>query len=140
MKEIAENGSIIQELEVKSCEKGETKSKLEIIKVKKQLIEKNTTQKEYHSISENIIKKGVESKIAYNKIAYNMSSKEQESSSQVKQIYDEFIQENDYHIKIKNQRQLKTEQLQQIKNPDVDTETKYKKFEDQKKNLIVRVI
>ena len=69
-----------------------------------------------------------------------MSSKEQESSSQVKQIYDEFIQENDYHIKIKNQRQLKTEQLQQIKNPDVDTETKYKKFEDQKKNLIVRVI
>ena len=40
MKGVAENGQIIQELEVKSCEKGETKSKVEIIEVKKQLIEK----------------------------------------------------------------------------------------------------
>ena len=39
-----------------------------------------------------------------------MSSNKQESSSQVKQIYDELIQEYDYHIKIRNQRQLKTEQ------------------------------
>ena len=44
MKGIAENGQIIQELEVKSCKKGETKSKLEIIEVKKQLIEKNNTK------------------------------------------------------------------------------------------------
>ena len=44
MKGIAENGQIIQELEVKSYEKGETKSKLEIIEVKKQLIEKNNTK------------------------------------------------------------------------------------------------
>ena len=59
-----------------------------------------------------------------------MSLKEQESSSQVKQIYDKLIQENDYYTKIKNQRQLKTEQSQQIKIPNVDTETKSKKVED----------
>ena len=94
-------------------------------------MEKTITQKEYHSISENIIKKGVESKITCNKIAYNMSLKEQESSSQVKQIYDKLIQENDYYTKIKNQRQLKTEQSQQIERPDVDTETKSNKVEDQ---------
>ena len=103
IKGVVENEEIIQELEVKSCEKGKTESEVEIIEVK-QLVEKTTTQKEYHSISENIIKKGLETK-----------SKEQESSSQVKQIYDELIQENDYHTKIKNQRQLKTEQSQQIK-------------------------
>ena len=59
-----------------------------------------------------------------------MSLKEQESSSQVKQIYDKLIQENDYYTKIKNQRQLKTEQSQQIKIPDVDIETKSDKVED----------
>ena len=83
IKGVVENEEIIQELEVKSCEKGKTESEVEIIEVK-QLVEKTTTQKEYHSISENIIKKGLETK-----------SKEQESSSQVKQIYDELIQGND---------------------------------------------
>ena len=92
MKGVVENEEIIQELEVKSCEKGKTESEVEIIEVK-QLVEKTTTQKEYHSISENIIKKGLETK-----------SKEQESSSQVKQIYDELIQENDYHTKFRNQK------------------------------------
>ena len=53
----------------------------------------------------------------------------------MKQIYDELIQENDYHTKIKNQRQLKTEQSQQIKIADVDTETKSKKNEDQNKKF-----
>ena len=135
MKEVVENGEIIQELEVKSCEKGKTESKIEAIEVKKQLVGKTTRQKEYHNISENIIKKGVESKITCNKIAYNLSSKEQESSSQVKQIYDELIQENDCHTKIRNQRQLKTEQSQQRKIPDVDTVTKSKKVEDQNKKF-----
>ena len=83
IKGVVENEEIIQELEVKSCEKGKTESEVEIIEVK-QLVEKTTTQKYYHSISENIIKKGLETK-----------SKEQESSSQVKQIYDELIQGND---------------------------------------------
>ena len=87
IKGVVENEEIIQELEVKSCEKGKTESEVEITEVK-QLVEKTTTQKYYHSISENIIKKGLETK-----------SKEQESSSQVKQIYDELIQENDYHTK-----------------------------------------
>ena len=123
MKGLVENGEIIQELEVKSCEKGKTESEVEIIEVK-QLVEKTTTQKEYHSISENIIKKGLETK-----------SKEQESSSQVKQIYDELIQENDYHTKISSQRQLKTEKSQQIKISDVDTETKRKKVEHQNKKF-----
>ena len=131
IKGVVENEEIIQELEVKSCEKGKTESEVEIMEVKKQLVEKTTTQKEYHSISENIIRKAVERKITCNKNAYNMISKEQESSLQVKQIYDELIQENDYHTKIKNQRQLKTEQSQQIKIPNVDTETKSKKVEDQ---------
>ena len=49
----------------------------------------------------------------------------------MKQIYDELIQENDYHTKIKNQ----TEQSQQIKIADVDTETKSKKNEDQNKKF-----
>ena len=53
----------------------------------------------------------------------------------MKQIYDELIQENDYHTIIKNQRQLKTEQSQQIKIADVDTETKSKKNEDQNKKF-----
>ena len=41
----------IEELEVQSCEKGKTESKVEIIKVK-QLVEKTTTQKEYQNIGE----------------------------------------------------------------------------------------
>ena len=135
MKGVVENGEIIQELEVKSCEKGKTESKVEAIEVKKQLVGKTTRQKEYHNISEKKKKKGVESKITCNKIAYNLSSKEQESSSQVKQIYDELIQENDCHTKIRNQRQLKTEQSQQRKIPDVDTVTKSKKIEDQNKKF-----
>ena len=75
---------IIQELEVKSCEKGKTESEVEIIEVK-HLVEKTATQKEYHSISENI-KKGVESKITCNKTAYNMTSKEQENGTRVQNI------------------------------------------------------
>ena len=59
-----------------------------------------------------------------------MSSKEQERSSQVKQIYDELIRENDYYTKIRNQRQLKTEQSQQIKVPYVDAETNSKKVKE----------
>ena len=51
MKGVVENEEIIQELEVKSCEKGKTESKVEIIKVK-QLVEKTTTQKEYQNIGE----------------------------------------------------------------------------------------
>ena len=104
MKGVVENREINQELEVIICEKGKTESEGEITEVKQQLVEKATTQKEHHSISENIIKKGVKSKITCNKIAYNMSSNEQESSSQVKQIYDELIQENDYHTKFRNQK------------------------------------
>ena len=64
-----------------------------------------------------------------------MSLKEQETLSQVKQIYDELIQEIDYHTKVGNQRQLGTEQSQQIKISDVDTETKSKKVEDQSKKF-----
>ena len=51
------------------------------------------------------------------------------------QIFDELIPENDYHAKIRKQRQLKTEQSQQIKLPDVDTETKNKEVENQNKKL-----
>ena len=64
-----------------------------------------------------------------------MSLKEQEILSQVKQIYDELIQEIDYHTKVGNQRQLGIEQSQQIKISDVDTETKSKKVEDQSKKF-----
>ena len=60
----------------------------------------------------------------------NMSSRDQENSSQVKQIYAELFQENYYHAKIRHQKQLKTEQSQQIMIPDVDAETKSKKVED----------
>ena len=84
MKGVVENEEIIQELEVKSCEKGKTESEVEIIEVK-QVVEKTATQKEYHSINENI-KKGVESKITCNKIAYNMTSKEQENGTRVQNI------------------------------------------------------
>ena len=84
IKGVPENDEIIQELEVKCCEKGKTESEVEIIEVK-QLVEKTATQKEYHSISENI-KKGVESKITCNKTAYNMTSKEQENGTRVQNI------------------------------------------------------
>ena len=50
-------------------------------------------------------------------------------------ISEEFIHENDYHTEIRKQRQLKTKQSQQIKIPDVDTETKSKEVEDQNKKL-----
>ena len=43
------------------------------------------TQKEYHSINENI-EKEVESKITGNKIAYSMTSKEQENGKRVQNI------------------------------------------------------
>ena len=43
MKGVVENEEIIQELEVKSCEKGKTESEVEIIEVK-QLVEKTATQ------------------------------------------------------------------------------------------------
>ena len=64
-----------------------------------------------------------------------MSLKEQEILSQVKQIYDELIQEKNYHTKVRNQRQLGTEQSQKIKIPGVNTETKSKKVEDQNKKF-----
>ena len=75
---------IIQELEVKSCEKGKTESEVEIIEIE-ELVENTATQKEYHSISENI-KKRVESKITCNKITYNMTSKEQENGTSLQDI------------------------------------------------------
>ena len=43
MKRVVENEEIIQEWEVKSCEKGKTESKVEITEVK-QLVEKTTTK------------------------------------------------------------------------------------------------
>ena len=51
MKGVVENEETVEELEVKSCEKGKTESKVEIIKVKQQ-VEKTTTQKEYQNIGE----------------------------------------------------------------------------------------
>ena len=72
MKGVEENGEINQELEVKSCEKGKTESEVGIIEVEQQLVKETTTKKEYHIISKNIIKKGVQSKITCNKITYNM--------------------------------------------------------------------
>ena len=50
MKGVVENGEIIQELEIKSCEKRKTESEAEIIEAKKRLVEKTTTQNVYHSM------------------------------------------------------------------------------------------
>ena len=55
IKGVVENGETIEELEVKSCEKGKRESKVEIIEVK--LVEKTATQKEYHNIGEIIADK-----------------------------------------------------------------------------------
>ena len=77
----------------------------------------------------------MESKIAYNKIAYDMSSNEHESSTHTKQIYDELIQENNYHIKIRNKKkQIKIEQTQQIKIPAVDKKKRAKRLKIKTKN------
>ena len=63
------------------------------------------------------------------------SLNEQESTSQVEQqIYAELIQENNYYTNIRKQRYLKTEQSQQIKTPDVDTETKSKRLKIKPRN------
>ena len=59
MKGVVENGETIEELEGKSCEKGKTETKVEIIEVK-QPVEKNTTQKEYQNIGELIVQVPVE--------------------------------------------------------------------------------
>ena len=90
MKGIEENVEINEELKVESSEKGKTKSqqdlqKVEAIEGKQQLVDETTVQKQYHSISENIINKGMESKITCNKVIYNMSLNKQESSSHLKQ-------------------------------------------------------
>ena len=92
MKGIEENVEINEELEVEISEKGKTKSesqqdlqKVEAIEGKQQLVDETTVQKQYHSISENIINKGMESKITCNKVIYNMSLNKQESSSHLKQ-------------------------------------------------------
>ena len=88
-----------------------------MIEEKQQQVGKTAPQKDYHSISENMINKRMESKMTCNKITYNMNLNEQESSSQVKQqISVELIQENDHHTKIRKQGHLKTEQSQH-KNP-----------------------
>ena len=47
MKGVVENGEIIQELEIKSCEKRKTESEAEIIEAKKRLVEETTTQNVY---------------------------------------------------------------------------------------------
>ena len=80
MKGVEGNGEINEELKVESSEKGETESesqhdpqKVEIIEGKQQQLEEITVQKVYHAISENIINKGMGSKITRNKIAHNMS-------------------------------------------------------------------
>ena len=92
MKGIEENVEINEELKVEISEKGKTKSesqqdlqKVEAIEGKQQLVDETTVQKQYHSISENIINKGMESKITCNKVIYNMSLNKQESSSHLKQ-------------------------------------------------------
>ena len=70
MKEVEENGEINVELKVESSEKGKTENesqqdlqKVEIIEGKQRQLEETTVQKLYHSISENIINKGMESKM-----------------------------------------------------------------------------
>ena len=141
MKGVKENGEINEELKVESSENGKAEGesqqdlqKVEIIEGKQGLVEETTVQKEYHSINVNIINKGMGKKC--NKITYNMSLNKQESSSQMKQqIPAKLIQENYYHTKISKRRQLKTELSQQIKIPDVDTETKNKEVENQNKKL-----
>ena len=130
-----------------SSEKGKTESarqqdleKVEIIERKQQQVEKTTVQKDYHNISENIINNGMENKMTCNKITYNMSLNKQESSSQVKQqISGKLIQENDYYNNIKKQMHLKTEQSQEIKTPDIDTEIKSKEVENQTKKRLQNV-
>ena len=135
MKGVEENGEMNEELKVKSSKKAKTEIEIEIIKLKQQPGEETTTQKEYHVISENIIKRGVESKITFNKIAYNMSLNEQENSSQMKQkTYHKLIHENVYHTKIWKQSYLKTKQSQQIEIPDVGRETNVEDKINNKKN------
>ena len=80
MKGVDKNREINEELKVENSEKGKTWSEGqqdlqqgEIIERKQQLVEETTVQKEYHSISETIINKRMESKIARNKITYNMN-------------------------------------------------------------------
>ena len=81
----------------------------------------------------------MESKMTCNKITHSMSLNKQENTSQVKQqISDELIQENNYHTNIRKQRHLKIEQSQQIKTPDVETETKSKEVENQTKKLQIK--
>ena len=92
MKGVKENGEINEELKFESSEKEKIEhpsqqdlQDLEIVEGKQEQVEETTVQIEYHSISANIINKGMESKMTYNKITYNMSLNEKESSSQVKQ-------------------------------------------------------
>ena len=112
MNGVEENGKINEELKIESFQKRKTESesqedlqKLEIIEGKQQQVEETTVQKEHHNISENIINKGMESKMTYIKITCNMSLNKQENTSQMKQqISDELIQENNHYTNIRKQR------------------------------------
>ena len=106
MNGVEENEEINEELKVESSEKEKTASesqqdlqKVEIIEGKQQQVDKTTIQKRYHSISENIINKGMENRTTCNNITYNTSLNEQESLSQVKQqLFDKLIRENEQSI------------------------------------------
>ena len=83
MKGVEEIGEINEELKVESSDKERTErerhhclQKVEIIEGKEQQVEETTTEKDYYSISENIINKGMESKMTCNKITYKMSLNE----------------------------------------------------------------
>ena len=75
MKRVEENGEINEELKVAGSEKVKTESQndpkiVENTEVKQQQVEETTVLKGYHVISENIINKGMESKMTCNKITY----------------------------------------------------------------------
>ena len=78
MKRIEENREINEDLKVESSEREKTESesqlylqKVEFIKRKQQQVEETTVEKEHHN-SENIINKGMESKMTCDKIRYNI--------------------------------------------------------------------
>ena len=75
MKRVEENGEINEELKVAGSEKVKTESQndlkiVENTEGKQQQVEETTLLKGYHIISENIINKGMESKMTCNKITY----------------------------------------------------------------------
>ena len=90
-------------------------------------------RKEHDNSKEILINKRMKSKEMVGNDKLNIGLNEQVSKSQVKQISNELIQDNNYNTNLTKQGHEQTEQPQPIKALETNTELKDKEVENQTK-------